>query len=147
VRLLKQSSPQCLLYAFAMLLDADPDELIQEIGHDGLEVWWDVVGNSRLRGFHPQELIDCAVARDIPIMTIEVLPCHQNPEGGPPKLVQSPDLCCERLQVYLGLYSGVLTNTTHAVAWDHKESKIYDPNGRIIDYQDFPMNYFFARVN
>lgn len=37
MRLLRQQGPYCLLYSAAMVLDTDPDCLIEEIGHNGSE--------------------------------------------------------------------------------------------------------------
>jgi len=144
MKLIKQSKPQCLLYAFAMVLDEDPEALISEIGRDGLEVCWDVVGNRKYRGHHPQELIDCCVARDFMVMKIEAVPCFVAPDSSEIRPLWSSDYCSSRFMAHLKECNGVLTNTTHAVAWCCEEHKIYDPNGHITDYENFTAQYFFA---
>lgn len=141
MKLLKQNKPMCLLYAFAMVLDVEPATLVEETGTDGLEIWWPHNrGVHQYRGHHPQELIDCCTRRGKVVMTIEALPCL-----GSGKVILTPSKCQDRFNDYLNQYEGVITNPTHAVAWDRK--KIYDPNGYIYDlHERFHGQYFFAVV-
>jgi len=78
MRLLKMSGPQCLVYAAAMALDANVNDLIEEIGHNGLAVVWpDLPAPLCYRSHHIQEIIDCGLARGFALVPIEHNPHQQ----------------------------------------------------------------------
>ena len=71
----QQGKPQCTIYAAAMVLGIPADQIIKELGHDGLEVWWTAEqGNRRLRGVHFQELIDIFWHHGYALIPIELHP-------------------------------------------------------------------------
>jgi hypothetical protein len=142
MKLLKQSKPQCLLYAFAMILDEDPEILVQEIGHDGLEIINPLASGARkFRGHHHQELIDCCMRRGKTVTCIEVMP--QLYDFG---IIFTEAEAHERLQIFMNHFSGVLIGEIHALAWDHKEQRTYDPNGVIRSVDDFAIREFFIVI-
>jgi hypothetical protein len=145
MKLLKQNNPQCLLYAFAMALAADVEDMIHVIGHDGLEVWWpEASGERRLRGFHHQEMIDYALLKGVNVVMIEAVPnlgC-----GGRHKIIMEESELQGRMNTYLQSFSGVLVSDKHAVAWCHKEQKCYDPNGYIYGVDAFEIREFFITL-
>jgi len=143
VQLLNQrSKPQCMLYAGAMLLDEDPETLISEIGHDGLErVWKDLHMPACLRGFHIQELLDCCMRRGLGLMLVELLP-RSGAQGSTlwRKVFPTDNMAQTRFSAAIqgrpGIFVGkAASGGNHAVAWDGEN--IYDPNGRIYGVDEF----------
>lgn len=134
MQLLKMDKPQCLLYAAAMVLDVDPETLIKEIGHDGLEVWWpEMEGNDKLRGFHIQEIVDCAIRRGYVMQHIDAIPClYPNPLASKKKIAMNYE---ERLEKLLKGRRAILIGYKHAVAWSGET--IGDPNGVYVDIDSF----------
>jgi len=107
-----------------MVLDADPEDLSIEIGHDGVA-----------QPYHIQEMIDCALARNRTLTPIEREPTvTRTPEQKNIQFTYGNALV--RLEEILEQYDAIIivTNTRdklHAVAWDHVEEKAYDPTGAI----------------
>lgn len=142
MNLLKQDKPQCLLYAFAMVVDRTPEDLIHIIGHDGLEVLWpEASGDSKYRGFHHQEIVDSLVIMGWNVMMVEALP--NLGYKGKMKIIYTESELQGRMNTYLQAFDGVLTSDTHAVAWDHSEQKCYDPNGYTYGIDNFSVREFF----
>jgi len=142
---LKQTKPQCLLFAFAMVLEEEPQTLINEIGHDGLDVWWpEASGAFRHRGFHIQELVDCSVKRHYAAICIDSYPGLCNPSGDGGEAIYSRDQAEMRMQTYLNKFDGVIVTESHAVAWDHTEGACYDPNGYKSVVGDYQIREFWA---
>jgi len=127
----------CVPTAFAMLFNMDAKDLIQEIGHDGSEVFWPELEPTQLgkRAFHPQECIDIGIKHGIYIVSIHVLPYTEHfVTTIKPKAIWSEQFCLDRFTRYLQNFEGVMTGTTgfnmgHAVAWDRK--LVYDPRGHL----------------
>jgi len=120
-----------------MALDADPNELIAEIGHDGTGIMFpQVIGTIRQRSFHIQEIIDCCWKRGKALTPIDIAPCTA-PDGHP-DLVQEiwdREKAKARITKYLtgniALLIGRLgvKGLGHACAWDGE--LVYDPRGKI----------------
>lgn len=142
MKLLKQVSNDCLLYAAAMLLDEEPIRLAAEIGHDGKEKLWPELAVPRCyRGYHIEEIIDCFIRRGKTLT-----PIH-------PELISSPyddgkkaasilkyEEAQARFNTYMGNFDAILivqTNFGHAVAWNHAEGLVYDPNGFYKSIEDY----------
>jgi len=133
--LLRQTKPQCLLYSFAMILGESPEVLIEEIGNDGLSVWWpEASGVRQLRGHHIQEMIDLCIARHLSVTCIDGFPCFAPPDVNTCHgLMLTPDQAEKRLQDHMMYHDGVLIGEVpegpHAMAWNHEEQTCYDPRG------------------
>jgi hypothetical protein len=134
-----------------MLFDIPVETLIQEISHDGSEVWWPEYKEPNCyRGVHMQEVVDLAFR-----MGLALIPIHACPVSAPTLTAEPRDLwddehCDERLGAYLKKHNGILLGQAsvkeklvgHAVAWDHETQQIYDPAGRIYDLEN---PFFFIR--
>ncbi len=127
MKLLTMTSPQCLLYSAAMVLDVEPDTLINEIGHDGLEVWWPQFDDYRqYRSHNMQEIIDCFLRRGKGLAPIDACPM-QSPDGSAllarETYVDGP----ARFMATIKGQRAILIGWTHAWAWDGED--VYDPRG------------------
>jgi hypothetical protein len=145
MKLIKQQGPQCLLYAFAMALDADPLKMINFIGHDGLELWWPEAGGAqRLRGFHHQDMIDYAIFNNWHVMMIEAVPNLGFQDKH--RVIMDESSLQGRINTYLQTFDGVLVSDKHAVAWCCADQRCYDPNGYIYGVDEFEIREFFITI-
>lgn len=142
--LLQQHGPNCLIYAFAMVTEIDPKNLIRIIGHNGMElVWPDSKIPYCYRNFHIQELIDAVNHFGFIVMEIQRIPVTGNNQD---KKLFYPYLNPnERFKKYLDKYEGVLVSNFHAYGWDRQF--VYD--SRIC--MKYPINiddytFFFAVI-
>lgn len=123
----------CLLYAFAMVLEEEPSRLISEIGHDGMDcIWPELKEPFCYKGFHIQELIDCAIRRGKSVTNIDGLPASLPPPNAylhlrvhniAPHMVFEHQEAKERFKRHIDerigvLYGRIANGTTHAWAWD-----------------------------
>jgi hypothetical protein len=141
-----------------MVVDMPVSRFIQQIGHPGAEEPYDIKGLKA--GFHEQECIDVIQRLGYACTPIEIVPTispHPDGRDGRPiffGLGESDNW--ERLLRHMADTSGVLTGIYkkldrptqvigHAVAWDHVEKKIYDPNfkGQIYAFTE-SYNYGFV---
>lgn len=133
------NSWSCLLASAAMVMNKHPDVLAEYIGHDGSEIVFpDLKDPARRRGFHVQEIIDCASVYGYAVTPIEALPVS-TPDGEREYPVPFMDLGNEvRFRMYLDSHIGIIVGRTrlwgHAVAWDG--SQVYDPRGHITSLDD-----------
>lgn len=126
---LQPNPASCLLTSFAMVLGVPAAELIEQIGHDGMEVIFPDLppqSTDRYRGHHIQELIYALDQREYAIVQIEPIPVSQSGEATY-QHGQNPFLEPAMLK-----YSGVTTgrnvrNNEHAVAWSAINKRSYDP--------------------
>lgn len=126
----------CLIASAAMVLDKHPDVLTELIGHDGSEIIFpDAREPARRRGFHVQEIIDCAHAYGYAVTPVEALPIST-----PDRVREYEVKFCvsneERFSLCLEDSTGILTGRArqwgHAVAWDG--SSVYDPRGKVTTF-------------
>lgn len=130
----------CLLFAFAMLLETEPDDLIKEIGHDGMEkIWPELKEPYCFKGFHIQELLDCCYSRGKYLFPIDGMPTslpppltyiHMPVHNVGPHILWDRNKCTDRFKEYLTNHQGVLIGETkkqaaHAWAWDSERA--HDP--------------------
>lgn len=123
----------CLLYSFAAVLEVEPDVLIEEAGHDGMEkVWPDLKEPYCYKGYHIQEMIDLCMSRGFSVTEIQSMPTSMPPPQAylHMRIHQvGPHFCYEtnrvrpRFKAYLKGQQGVLygqteKGVTHAWAWD-----------------------------
>jgi hypothetical protein len=139
MKLIKQTYDACLLFSAAMVLDAEPADLLLEIGHDGREIMFpEVIGTIRQRSFHIQEIIDCCLKRGRSLTPIDIAPCTA-PDGHPDlaREIWDREDAKKRIRKLLTGTRAILIGRTshkglgHACAWDGE--KVYDPRGMICE--------------
>jgi hypothetical protein len=123
----------CLLYSFAAVLETEPSVLIEELGHDGMEVVWpDLKKPYCYKGFHIQEMIDLCMHRGYSCTEVQAMPTSLPPPSAYMHLMAhniGPHICYSmskikpRFKTYLMGNEGVLYGQTgrgmsHAWAWD-----------------------------
>ncbi len=121
-----RNSWSCIISAAAMVLDLHPDVVEECIGHNGSEIIFPELRDpARRRGFHVQEIIDCAHAYGYAVTPIEGLPIS-TPNGTDEYEVKFRE---DRFGYYLKGNIGIITGRTrvwaHAVAWDG--DRVFDP--------------------
>ena len=121
-----RNSWSCIISAAAMVLDKHPDVIEECIGHDGSEIIFPEMRDpARRRGFHVQEIIDCAHVYGYAVTPIEALPIST------PDMVHMYEVKFRkaRFKCYLRSNIGIVTGRTrlwgHAVAWDRQRA--FDP--------------------
>ena len=148
MKLIKSDNRQCVLAAFAMLMDTTMDELKERLGHDGKDV---VLENQPepfcFRSFHPQEFIDLLYEDGYSCSMIELNPMLNH---GNQFLNHASFIGQTRFFEWLlrgdGVLFGEVGGIGHAVAWNSNNFTIYDPRGykyRWNSGQDFKPRQFF----
>lgn len=139
MRLIKSTDNfSCGLASLAMLLDADVDDLILELGHNGGELAWpDDTEPECFRGFSNQEFIDLCLRRNIALIEIIAQPQIYNYRMVP-KPIMTLEESDQRIQSYMtgnqGIIVGMLeSGARHAVAWDGE--RVYDPVGFVYRFE------------
>lgn len=146
MKLLRQEKPQCLVYSLAMLLDIEPYEIHQSIGHDGMELTWpDLPAPYCYKGVCIQELVDFSLARGIVLLQIDSYPAMQPLIGGAIHTVWDHKRCEERLHAYMSGFEGIIMTSNHACAWDRKD--VYDPRGILGNVNDYSIRVFVAKID
>jgi hypothetical protein len=113
-----------------MVFDTSPEQLIKEIGHDGLEVWWpEFTDDRRYRSHNMEEIIDCAFLRKKSLTPISAMPM-QAPRDGMPRPTYAFPL--RRYERYIHMRLAILIGETrngngHAWAWNG--FNVFDPRG------------------
>jgi hypothetical protein len=130
-----------------MLLDANPENLILEIGHEGDEVWFPrKEGSESKRSFHPAEINDCCMRRGYALSLIEMSP-RTGPsdcQPGEDRLLFDLEFSIQRFIASVKDHAGILicrvpeSHLGHACAWDGK--KVYDPRGIIGELEDYEIS-------
>jgi hypothetical protein len=124
----------CLPKAFSLATSIPFEEFIKTAGHDGSAILWPtLVGNCARRAFHPQEMFDLLLNKGFTVTEIERKPLSL-PHGLDESEAFTLPNAERRFKRYLNNYSGVLigrsyTGNPHAVAWDHTQQLVNDPNG------------------
>lgn len=141
MKLLRFTAPtdNCMIFSAAMLLDVEPKVLVEEIGHDGNEVWWPP--NFR-RGFHIQEIIDCFAARNFALYPAQVYawscPAEKNPDKDAKFVFDDIVRVYEHLKGMKALLIGRSpTGIGHMVAFEN--GMCYDPKGAIYPVEQFQL--------
>lgn len=122
-----------------MALDLPVQYVIEQVGHDGSAIVWDLPEPHCRRGFHPQELIRVAWNHGFSVTPFEGYP--QLKSGETPITIYNTKIVEE---VMRGT-PGVLIGHRHAVAWDGES--IFDPNGQIYSSDKFAASCFFAMID
>jgi hypothetical protein len=126
-----------------MVLEEDPNILIQEIGHDGMEkIWPEHPAPMCYRSHHMQEIIDCFVTRGLGLMLIEGCPMQASSINTKPfKTFNYPQ---ERLLHHIEDREAIIICKGHACAWDGTDC--YDPNGHITSITDYEIIEAWIKV-
>ena len=114
----------CVITALSIVLDTPIQDLREEIGFTGLEIFWpDASGLSQLRSHHIQEINDCALRRGKCFVEYRRWP--QLTVGGAekPKLINDEWILEQRFKDFVSAYRGVLVRHGHMDAWD--QDKVY----------------------
>ena len=135
----------CMLASFSMLLNESMETLVEEIGHDGSEIWWpDHVGCNKYRSFHIQEFLDVCFKRGKIIFTVDAVMNLGSSHQIPTKSIPGDNE--KRIKSYLRNFKGVIygmtprSRTFHMCAWDKK--KVYDPRGEIVGIDEIDLYIF-----
>lgn len=152
----KMTTPNCLVYSAASVLDVEPEAILDFIGPAWSELWFEnKIGDKRMRGVHMQEIIDFAVLRCgksfFPIDWIPLLaPDHQTQ----PIPIIDPATARTRMLTYMKSLDGLLITkisgdvANHACAWDHDLQRVLDPaKGERVKIDDYPIIQFWALAN
>lgn len=149
MKLIKNVDYQCVAASFAMVMDITIEEVFELLGHNGLDtIVNDIPEPACYRGFHPQEFVDLMLGEGYAMTMIELDPCLKH---GPHVVSHGALLGTDRFYESLAFGDGVIFGTVgegkgHAVAWNSKELKIYDPRGYTFPWnkdQDFHPRQFF----
>jgi hypothetical protein len=119
-----------MLFTAAMLLNEDPNKLMEQLGHSGTErVYQD---KTQLRGYHIQEFVDLFLEYDKSLVRIERQPIlgpnHQQAIDAFPDMEKR---FWERLNGNEAYLLGSSGSGFHAVAWDGE--RVYDPKGYVYE--------------
>jgi hypothetical protein len=142
MELLRQYGHHCTIYAAAMVLDTQPQQLINEIGHDGTEIIYpDREHPHNMRGVHKQEILDCFARRGYGILQVEIMPVLGNVHGDSTP-VYNKETAVARFLTYLTDHRSILYGqgphtgeAMHAVAYER--GIVYDPVGVTYNIDDF----------
>ena len=139
---MKLITGNCLLASAAMVMDVHPDVLTELIGHDGKEIIFPKLPMPiSIRGFHIQEVIDCAFEYGYSVTEIQALP-SLTPDHKHEYLIKFNISNDERFLRHITYHKGIITGETkkcgHAVAWDGE--MVFDPRGCICKFDSFDMD-------
>lgn len=145
-----QESPNkvsCLPTALAMCLGKPVAEILEIIGHNGLEILWPELESPRcFRGFYDQEIVDACLVLGFSCTQVEAT-CEVSPDGVRTRTIDRR----EKLRDYLKIFDGIITGHSkqmvgHAVAWDSKRQLVFDPKGFRITFSDFEKDFIVGSV-
>jgi len=128
-----------------------PKEVIEEIGHDGTEVWFpEAKGQSQKRSFHIRELQDLCMSRGLALAEIDMVPfLSPDPNKFEPHTLWPPDECFTRFAQAIKKEPALIVSRTdsgtgHLAAWDGEQ--ILDPNGFRSTIEDYNFNIVKAFI-
>ena len=120
----------CAPTALAMLLGLATKDVVEQIGHDGSEIWWPGAGDPLARrGYHFQELNDVALTHGYGLVEVQMQPASINTINGPARILPlDPDTRFDTaVRRCPALITGLGKNHAHWLAWSGTD--IYDPTG------------------
>lgn len=130
-----------------MVIDVPMEIVCDMLGHDGSSILWpDLPEPLCRRGFHIEELQYVALSYES--ILVPYLPAFEySPNGqGKPVEINLTRLFNEQL----GRCNGILFGHSrgqqngHAIAWQAKERRCYDPGGYITNLDNFVIESFYA---
>lgn len=147
---LQPNQASCLPTAFAMVLEIPVEQVFQELGHDGMAIWWPGEnGSMKYRGFHIQEMIDLCHAHGYVVTPIEPQPVASPRPDLEPRPYELQTKSLVRIHAYLDNTKGVLvgegksqqSKMGHAAAWF--DGMVHDPNGTTYGIEHFGIREFW----
>lgn len=133
-----------------MVLDCEPKEVLDYIGHDGSTIRWPDLPEPLCRqGFTVEECIDCSLNAFLryPVIFFDQVLYSEE------RMITngySPFDAVARMHKYIGVLDGVLLgvpkNTAygHAMAWCIEERKVFDPTGFKAELDDYDLHAFIG---
>ena len=143
IHLIKQPNNwSCMAASAAMILNVTLQDIYEYVGHDGSAIVFpDLPDPICRKGFHSQEILDIVHCFGCSMTPIEVEP-WQTSNGTNEYKIEKWGLFKDnknRLDYYMKHFSGILEgkakNHWHAMAWDCKTQRIYDPAGLIYSFE------------
>jgi len=113
-----------MVNAFARCLTLSPQELVDQLGHDGLGMF---EGTTIQRTHHVQEILDVASDMGVWFTPVELVPQSFDPKTKQAFPIHFGDMSgnFERFQAYLktskGVIQGMMRGQGHAVYWNGHE--------------------------
>ena len=137
--LVKKHISQCMLYSFAMVLDVEPDYIIELLGHDGTEIFWPELREPKCyKGFHITEMAYTCYRF--------YHTCYEFPSALSLGHSDDTEKYIHPIFSINGIISsnnGVFITPNHALAWDAANQKILDPNGTERKLSDINWDFFY----
>ncbi len=138
----------CLATATAMVCQVPVEKVFELAGHDGTAKLWPHLPEPLCRRGHVvSEMV--MVAQKLGYHLMPVIPSWPAvpKDGEMPFDVKLPD---SWIKMMFDLYSGIVIGFTplgqyHAVAWDHQQRLILDPNGGRFGMNHLKLESFWAR--
>ncbi len=148
-KLRSPNSWSCLITSFAIVLKCSVAKLVRLVGHDGSKVQWPELKEPNCRrGFHIQEMIDCAWALGYAVTAFEAMPALMSSPDSAIIAAFTEDFARHRFmrQIFggCGVLAGVLKNgNRHAIA--SIKGEMWCPSTyRYIDSDDFIISTFYC---
>lgn len=152
---LQDNSWSCLPTSFAMVLSVEPRDIYDLLEHDGSEIIYPELRDPYARrGFHIAEMLICCLKLGMcPVAIdreVELIPPIDINNQSLSDALHTPRVLSfdAHLEHYLSLRPGVLVgwvnDNHHAVAWCHKEQRIFDPTGLKRPLSDMSIETFWA---
>ena len=129
----KRNEPNCFAISAVMVLRhvlkgsnlsrAHMEGLFDHIMHRGQEEWWpECVGSQKLKGIHPQEVIDWYHQFDMTLWLLERFP-RSAPRGleSRARMIWPQEYADQRFWKSLDGNPAILVLSSHALAWDGYE--------------------------
>lgn len=150
---LQPNPASCVPTAFAMALKIPVRQIFEELGHDGMAIWWpEEDGSKKYRGFHIQEMVDLCFNHGVVITPIEPQPTATPRLDLKPRIYELVKGSRARIYSYLDNSRGVLIGEGkiligHPIEWGHAaawiDNMVHDPNGTVYGIENFGIREFW----
>ena len=127
----------CLLTSFAMAIGVPVGDLTKSLGFDGTEIIFpELPIPSCYRGHHEQECLHACMKLGYYFSSheMESVGGHDLEQHYKTEVPWDWSVILESNCVMAGEH---ISGSSHAVAWNAEEQKIYDPNGSMYDMENF----------
>lgn len=144
MKLITSDNHQCAAAAFAMVLGISLEEMLNLLGHNGLQKINNLPEPYCFRGFHPAEFVDTLLNKSLSVIIIELSPymIHGDQIEDHSKFL-GVQRFYDSLRYGDGVILGSVGPTGHAVAWDSQTRMIYDPRGYVYEFPYTPNEWNF----
>jgi len=142
---LQPNPASCLPTAFAMALQIPVAQVFEELGHDGMAIWWPGEnGSMKYRGFHIQEMVDLCYTHGYVVTPIEPQPVASPRPDLESRPYELKTKSLVRIHAYLDNSRGILVGNSHAAAWF--DGMVHDPNGTTYGIEHFGIREFWRMI-